>query len=81
MSNRYPWFAKMNVKFYCDPTEPKLYPENFERFMPVAEAIEVLEVFEADSARPMLVEGVGYMCSAETHEQLIAVLNKLRSLK
>lgn len=37
MKTKYPYFANSLVKFYCDDTEPKLYPENFTQYAPLSE--------------------------------------------
>lgn len=48
MRTKNPFFAKCNVKYYCDDTEPKLYPHAYDEYVLKSEADAEKQALEVE---------------------------------
>lgn len=66
-----PFFAKRQIKFYCDDTEPKLYPDAF---------VEFISKPEHDAAINVLIEGMVAASKLKTEEEKKAFEEQIRGI-
>ncbi len=65
---KYPYFAKSMVHHYCDDTEPKIYPDAYEMYVPKTELDEIQA--KLDKAVEQRNEVIAWSLYGEGEEQM-----------